>query len=281
MSKKSKDLCLLILILFIPIGGYIYNLNILTTQQFQVFSWIWLGCLLVLAVNGRREVEKIKKIRNIDLNHYAIKNNYSFLEKPLNIDEFESFEVLKKIFTTESLDGDMPSIAGAFWRIGKYKNHLVLKDPPHNEIITIDYFDRFSQPIDMHLHFTQIFLYKIGTDFPKFFISGDKTINLKYKFPFFTSVGYSNILKKNKYKNYNFPINKYLIFTDKNDKREFITKEFVDLLNNGIEGKHKRICIESNGSSLIFFVFAKRHDLAAIDKYLNLFNKMISSLNLT
>ena len=68
MSKKSKDLCLLILILFIPIGGYIYNLNILTTQQFQVFSWIWLGCLLVLAVNGRREVEKIKKIRNADRN---------------------------------------------------------------------------------------------------------------------------------------------------------------------------------------------------------------------
>ena len=282
MDKENKIIkgFVWILILSIFPVAYLANYDYLTLKYVQIYiGSIMLGAVIagMYRINQRKEISKIRKI---DLENFAKNNDYTFYKVPLSLEHFRSFDVLNNILCAENLDGTTINLSQVFFTTHRYKNHLVSQEAPFNEIFTIDTFNRGQQgQSDQHAFFTQVFLFKIKKNIPKFYISGNKTLNWRYKFPFFTSAGNSKELKKINFKNYNFP-NDYLVFMNSNDADRFITRNFVDLLNQGIKSKQEKICIESNGNSLIFFVYRKRHDLKEMDSYLNLFNHLIRSLNL-
>ena len=75
-----------------------------------------------------------------------------------------------------------------------------------------------------------------------------------------------------------FPVKNYFCFAEGENFEEFLSNDFIDLLNNGIERRKKKINIESDGRSLIFFMHNRRHSKEDIDYYINLFAALKNSL---
>ncbi len=86
-----------------------------------------------------------------------------------------------------------------------------------------------------------------------------------------------NIYEEINIEKYNFPKTKYSLYGPDQSIKEFFTREFIDLLNEGVKGK-KRIKVESNGKDIIFYVIHKRHSEEGMKFYTNLFQVLSKAL---
>ena len=87
-------------------------------------------------------------------------------------------------------------------------------------------------------------------------------------------------LKEIDIQKFNFPKNKYKLYSSDETIKDFFTKEFINLLNTGLRKKKETLYIESNGKEIIFYTLYKRHTLQGMDFFINLFRVLIKSLNI-
>lgn len=204
----------------------------------------------------------MEKKRIQELDTYAQGNNYKYFEKPDDslLERFDDFKSFKWISSE------------------KLFNMLVADAKDKNpDIITAK---KTESGNNNAVKYTQVFFFKLDKHIPKFFI--------KKKNFFEKSIhGFDTRIKKSleltnlssivfKYKP--FPAKNYYCFAEGGDFEEFMSIDFINLLNIGIEKGKKKINIESDGKSLIFFVHNKRHSKEDIDYYKNLFSALKNSL---
>ena len=131
---------------------------------------------------------------------------------------------------------------------------------------------------DSKVYFTQIFLYKLNIELPKFFIQRKSRIDTLIGKNRDYDVAKKNKLEVYKFKKKKFPHNKYFFFSEDPNIENIITNEFIELLKIGIIKKKALINIESNGKNLIFYKQWSRHSLELMDYYSNLFKVIKESL---
>lgn len=203
-----------------------------------------------------------KKKRAIDLKEYAEKHNYNFYENP-NEDQIAIFKKFKSITTINNQDN--------------FFNLLIPKDDNQTKPLIV------TGKSDIGTHhgiivYTQVFLYKNNIELPKFYIQR------KTRFDSYLGEIRERIESKRigiatyKFKKKEFPHSKYFFFSENPNIENFISNEFIELLNSGINRKKELINIESSGINLIFYKQWSRHSIEFMDFYSNLFTVLKESL---
>ena len=228
------------------------------------FSQLSIIIVIAISFGGMFAFKKYKEKQRVkELINYANKNNFQYIENSedsiqAQFDDFKEFnmissEPLFNLLISEA-DKNKPNIVTAKKIVRTNNGNLT--------------------------YYTQIFLFNLNQEIPKFFIKK------KSFFETFLPGPEKRIikgLKSNDYyvdnlKDTSFPKDGYFCFVENEDFRNFITKDFIDLLNMGIEKGKKKINIESNGRALIFYVQNKRHSEQDINYYINLFTALKNSL---
>lgn len=130
-------------------------------------------------------------------------------------------------------------------------------------------------------YFTQVYKFNLNGEIPVFVLSGG------YNFSFSNIFRAKNVyhgiqdLEEIDIEKFNFPKNKYKLYSSDENIKDFFTKEFIDLLNTGLQKKKATIYMESNGKNIVFFNRFKRHSLTGLSFYINLFSVLIESLKLS
>lgn len=216
-----------------------------------------ISAICVLAIKRYIEKERIQ-----ELDTYAQDNHYKYFEKPDDslLERFNDFKSFKWI-SSERLFNML--IADA-----KDKNP---------DIITAKKIESGNNNV---VRYTQVFFFKLEKQIPRFFIRKKNFFEKNIS-------GLESTIKKNlklanfytiKFKYKPFPFKNYFCFAEEDDFEEFLSNDFINLLNIGIEKGKKQINIESDGKSLIFFVHNKRHSKEDIDYFKNLFAAIKNSL---
>lgn len=224
-----------------------------------IYVVVGILAIFALAFKKYREKERIQ-----ELDSYAQDNHYKYFEKPDDslLERFNDFKSFKWI-SSERLFNMLVAD-------GKDKNP---------DIITAKKTDSGNNNA---VQYTQVFFFNSGKEIPRFFIKK------KNYFEKFVNGLDKRVIKNLKLTNFSiikfqykpFPVKNYFCFAEGENFEEFLSNDFIDLLNNGIERRKKKINIESDGRSLIFFVHNRRHSKEDIDYYINLFaalkNRLIS-----
>ena len=202
-----------------------------------------------------------KKKRANDLKEYAEKHDYNFYEMP---DEGQVF-IFKKFKSMKIIcDQD------------KFFNLLVPNDNNQSKPLIVT--GKYKQVESSRTYYTQIFLYKNNAELPKFFIQRKNTFDTilgeRREHTASQQIG----IKLYKFKKKEFPHNRYFFFSEDPNIENFITNEFIEILNAGIIRNKALINIESNGKNLILYKQWSRHSLELIDYYSNLFKALKESL---
>jgi len=240
----------------------------LTIILFFVSVIAWLGVFF--------EVQAMKKKRIADLEVYAVNNNYNFSSKPKSeeITEFKNFKAMQKILET-----GYSYNSHAFFNLLtpiKTTNSRDIKNP---KIVTSSTTISNGQG-GSTTYYTQIFLFKLETEIPIFFLNGGHNSLFGNLFNRYTFKGIKELIAVD-IKKYNFPNNKYKLYAaDTKIIKDFFTERFIELLNIGLKKKKKRLHIESDGKNIIFYVKYKRHTTEGIDFYINLSKALSESLNI-
>ena len=202
-----------------------------------------------------------RKKRVSDLKAYAVKNNFELYEEPeeVQISIFKEFKSAKIISNTD-----------------KFFNLLVSKDDNHMQPIIVTGCSVFGNRD--YLYMTQIFLYKLNTELPKFFVQRKNWIDslLGERREFLASKRSETAIYK--FKDKKFPHDKYFFFSEDFNVESAFNDELIKLLKIGIKRKKALINIESNGKNLIFYKQWSRHSIELIDYYSNLFGALKKSL---
>ena len=221
--------------------------------------YVVVGVSAIFALALQKYMEK-KRIQELDT--YAQDNHYKYFEKPDDslLERFNGFKSFKWI-SSERLFNMLVTDA-------KDKNP---------DIITAKKTESGNNNV---VRYTQVFFFKLDKDIPRFFIKKknffekniyglDTRIKKSLELTNFSSI---------KFKHKPFPAKNYYCFAEGDGFEDFISIDFINLLNTGIEKGKKKINIESNGKSLIFFVYNKRHSKEDIDYYKNLFSALKNSI---
>lgn len=238
----------------------------LTIILFFVSVIAWLGVFF--------EVQAMKKKRIADLEVYAVNNNYNFSSKPKSeeITEFKNFKAMQKILETGYNSHAFFNLLTPI----KTTNSRDIKNP---KIVTSSTTISNGQG-GSTTYYTQIFLFKLETEIPIFFLNGGHNSLFGNLFNRYTFKGIKDLIAVHIEK-YNFPKNKYKLYaSDSKVIKDFFTERFIELLNIGLKKKKKRLHIESDGKNIIFYVKYKRHTTEGIDFYINLSKALSESLNI-
>lgn len=236
---------------------------------FLVTGLIWLGVF--------REFYAMSKQRIADLELFAQNNNYNFISKPTSEDlsQFNNFMAMQKILGITRI-GFKP-YNNSFVNLLKPKeifDTFKIKNP---EIVTVKTVVS-SGEAGSKTYYTQVSLFNMEKEIPIFCLTGGFQFSFGSFFKddyFFKGI---KELKRVDVKKSNFPIHKYKLYSSSPKIQDFITNEFIDLLNDGLRQKKKRLYIESDGKSIIFYVKYKRYTSEGINFYTNLFKVLIDSL---
>ena len=203
-----------------------------------------------------------EKKRTIELKEYAEKQDYDFYKDPdeAQISLFKEFKSIKTISNRDI-----------------FFNLLVPKDDNHTKPLIVTGISKVGNVQSSFTHHTQIFLYKNNVELPKFYMQRKKAINRVIGRSYGGDYQVKDI-EPYEFKKKDFPHNKYYFFSEHPDIEDFISNEFIELLNTGINRKKALINIESNGKNLIFYKQWSRHTTEYIDYYLNLFKALKESL---
>ena len=202
-----------------------------------------------------------KKKRANDLKEYAEKHGYNFYEMP---DEGQVFKFKKFKSTKIICDQD------------KFFNLLVPNDNNQSKPLIVT--GKYKQVESSRTYYTQIFLYKNNAELPKFFIQRKNTFDTMLGERREHTASQQIGIKLYKFKKKEFPHNRYFFFSEDPNIENFITNEFIEILNAGIIRNKALINIESNGKNLILYKQWSRHSLELIDYYSNLFKALKESL---
>jgi len=219
-------------------------------------------CVALFRFQRRRSENK----RVTDLERYSKNENYDFLKEPSNfqLDDFRSFKTLPFIM-------DMDKGDDAFVNLLIQKSEQELNNIKEQKIVTV----KKTQDRN-NTFYTQVFLFKTTKEIPPFYLTDRPYFRSLEKF-FGNNLADMNIYEEINIEKYNFPKTKYSLYGPDQSIKEFFTREFIDLLNEGVKGK-KRIKVESNGKDIIFYVIHKRHSEEGMKFYTNLFQVLSKAL---
>jgi len=214
------------------------------------------------------QLRHMENKRVTDLERYSKNENYDFLKEPsgLQLDDFRSFKTLRLIRDIDKGDD-------AFMNLLIQKSEQELNYIKEQKIVTV------MQTNDSRKgggFYTQVFLFKTTKEFPSFYLT-DRPYFRILETIFGTNLADMNIYEEINIEKYNFPKTKYSLYGPDQSIKEFFTREFIDLLNEGVKGK-KRIKVESNGKDIIFYVIHKRHSEEGMKFYTNLFQVLSKAL---
>ena len=209
----------------------------------------------------------INRKRKADLEEYAKKNNYDFSKEPNE----EQISLFKEFSSTKIINNK-----------DKFFNLLIPQDDTDVRPLIATGRSEFGSNEGSYYRYTQVFLYKHNNEIPRFSVQKKNIadIFISYFNERHIESRYSNIygLDIFKFKDKKFPHNKYYFLTKDPNIENFISNEFIELLETGIKRKKALINIESNGKNLIFYKQWSRHSTESMDYYLNLFNALKESL---
>ena len=219
-------------------------------------------CVALFRFQRRRSENK----RVTDLERYSKNENYDFLKEPSNfqLDDFRSFKTLPFIM-------DMDKGDDAFVNLLIQKSEQELNNIKEQKIVTV----KKTQDRN-NTFYTQVFLFKTTKEIPSFYLTDRPYFRILEKISG-TNLADMNIYEEINIEKYNFPKTKYSLYGPDQSIKEFFTREFIDLLNEGVKGK-KRIKVESNGKDIIFYVIHKRHSEEGMKFYTNLFQVLSKAL---
>jgi len=204
-----------------------------------------------------------RKKRVSDLKAYAVKNNFELYEEPeeVQISIFKKFKSAKIISNTD-----------------EFFNLLIPKNDNHMQPIIVTGYSVFGNENWKTSYMTQIFLYKLDTELPKFFVQRKNWIDtlLGERREFIASKRSEIAIYK--FKEKKFPHDKYFFFSEDSNIESALNDELIELLKIGSKRKKALINIESDGKNLIFYKQWSRHSIELIDYYSNLFRALKKSL---
>ena len=256
---------------YLPIYATIIGIAMLLVRYefFDVDERIILFPAVILcSVIFSFQLRRMENKRVNDLERYSKNENYDFLKEPsgLQLDDFRSFKTLRLIRDIDKGDD-------AFMNLLIQKSEQELNYIKEQKIVTV------MQTNDSRKgrgFYTQVFLFKTTKEFPSFYLTDRPYFRILENF-FGTNLADMNIYEEINIEKYNFPKTKYSLYGPDQSIKEFFTREFIDLLNEGVKGK-KRIKVESNGKDIIFYVIHKRHSEEGMKFYTNLFQVLSKAL---
>ena len=218
------------------------------------------------------EFKSIKDQRIVNLKKFAEARGYVFVGQPQDeqISEFKKFKALSKSL--------LPMYMHKFFNLfipNRNQTDGINEKP---KIVTIS--TTISAGESSSTHYTQVYKFDINKKIPIFYLAGGHHFSLSNLFR--TQNVFKDIkdLKEIDIQKFNFPSNKYKLYSSDKNIKDFFTKDFVDLLNDGLKKKKETIYIESNGRDMIFYIIFKRHTLTGMDFFINLFKVLIKSLDI-
>ena len=254
----------------IVIGIIFPSLMILTYEKSTILTIIlslasamaWFGIFF--------EYRTIKKQRIADLETFAKNNKYQFIEKPQSEDiaEFKNFKAMQRIL--------MPMHNHAFLNLLTPIETTSSRGINNPNIVTVSKTVNTGQ--SSTTYYTQVFLFQMESQIPIFYLAGGKHFFFSNLFRDKNVFGGIKELQEVDIKKFDFPNNKYQLYSSDTNIKDFFTHRFIELLNNGLKKKKKTLYIESDGKNIIFFVKYKRHTRDGIKFYINLFQVLIESL---
>ena len=255
--EKNKSKLIIVYCVF-AISIFIY---VLFANLNEFVNWI---VFLTLMAPYLAYADYEIKRRVIDLKEYSEKNSFDFFAKPeeVQISIFKEFKSAKIISNQD-----------------RFFNLLVPKNNKGMQpLIVTSSSEHKTWGGDSKVYFTQIFLYKLNIELPKFFIQRKSRIDTLIGKNRDYDVAKKNKLEVYKFKDKKFPHNKYFFFSEDSNVENVINDEFIELLNIGIKRKKALINIESNGKNLILYKQWSRHSIELMDFYSNLFKVLKESL---
>ena len=247
LMSESENLDLFILILFLM------NAVLL----FQVFV----------------EFKSIKDQRIVSLKKFAEVRGYVFVGQPKDEQtaEFKKFKALSKSL--------LPMHMHKFLNLFIPNRHQTNGINEKPKIVTIS--TTVSAGESSSTYYTQVYKFDINKKIPIFYLAGGHHFSLSNLLR--TQNVFKDIkdLKEIDIQKFNFPSNKYKLYSSDKNIKDFFTKEFVDFLNDGLKKKKETIYIESNGRDMVFYIIFKRHTLTGMDFFINLFKVLIKSLDIS
>jgi len=253
---------LIIIYSVIAISITLYVLFVLNINDFLQFI-ITLPLAIPYLAYWDYDLKKRKKKRIIDLKNYAEKNSFNFYPEP-NEDQISIFREFKstKIISNRNI----------------FFNLLIPKNNSYFQPSIVATRSVDGSGDSTKYYSTQIFLYKLNIELPKFFIQRKNRIDTLVGEHRDYVVAKKYKLEVYKFKDKKFPHNKYFFFSEDPNVESVINDEFIELLNTGIKRKKALINIESNGKNLIFYKQWSRHSIELMDFYSNLFKVLKESL---
>ena len=253
-------------IFYALIGGLLPWL-IINNEVFNVDDQIVLFPFIMICTAHFYYQKRLSKIARVgDLKEYSKLKNYDFIEKPSesDLEDFAKFETLPLIM--DKGDND------AFMNLLTDKLQQELNSIQKPKVVTVKKTHINYNGPDKEA-FTQVFLFKSKKEIPHFYLAASSVFSL------FGGIGEKLVFpyKKINIEKYNFPIKKYNLFAHDKDTEEFFSREFIDLLNKGLE-QNKRVNIESDGGNIIFYLLNQRFSEEGMEFHTNLFHVLYKSL---
>ena len=256
----------------IGIGIVIPSLILLTFERSIIISILLFLVSVMVWISIFFEYQAIKKQRVADLKTFAKNNNYQFSSKPQSaeINEFKNFKAMQRIL--------LPVHSHSFLNLLIPIETTDSSDINNPKIVTIS--TTVSAGESSSTYYTQVFLFQMELQIPIFYLAGGKHFFFSNLFRDKNIFGGIKELQEVDIKKFDFPNNKYQLYSSDSNIKDFLTQRFIELLNSGLKKKKKTLYMESDGKNIIFFVKHKRHSIEGLSFYINLFKVLIESLNI-
>ncbi len=270
--KTTSSKFILLLIVSILISALLAYAIIVSSEKLNIFTVIIFLINAYVLVSLFLEYKNIQEQRIENLIKFAEVRGYDFVKKPSDsqVTKFKDFKAMSKSL----LPYGMHSFMNLF-------TPEISTEDGNNEkpsIVTIS--TTISAGESSSTYYTQVYKFKLKSEIPIFYLAGG------HHFSFSNLFRNKNIfkgikeLKEIDIQKFNFPKNKYKLYSSDETIKDFFTKEFINLLNTGLRKKKETLYIESNGKEVIFYTLYKRHTLQGMDFFINLFRVLIKSLNI-
>ena len=256
----------------IGIGIVIPALIFFTYEKSVILTIIFFLASVVVWISIFFEYQSIKKQRISDLKTFAKNNNYQFIVKPHSEDitQFKSFKATQKIL--------MPMHSHSFLNLLTPIETIGSSRINNPKIVTVS--TTVNAGESTATYYTQIFLFQMKSQIPIFYLAGGKHFFFSNLFRDKNIFSGIKELQEVDIKKFDFPVNRYKLYSSDKDIKNFFSKRFIELLNSGLEKKKKTLDMESDGKNIVFFVKYKRHTEEGIKFYINLFQVLIESLQI-
>jgi len=270
--KTTSSKFILLLIVSILISALLAYAVIVSSEKLNVFTLIIFLINAYVLVSLFLEYKNIQEQRIENLIKFAEVRGYDFVKKPskIQITQFKDFKAMSKSL--------LPYGMYSFMNLFTPKISIEDGNNQKPSIVTIS--TTISVGESSSTYYTQVYKFKLKSEIPIFYLAGG------HHFSFSNLFRNKNIfkgikeLKEINIHKFNFPKNKYKLYSSDETIKDFFTKEFINLLNTGLRKKKETLYIESNGKEIIFYTLYKRHTLQGMDFFINLFRVLIKSLNI-